>query len=228
MKSTMHKVLTGAILVSALATGNLFAQYQVANGPHDLTGGGPVDAIAGPLTDKCRFCHTPHNAVDPTTNTVKQLWDRNGPETATFTMYDSTTLTAGNAVSAPEGVSLACLSCHDGATAFDSLQGVASPDHVTNTLGAIAPTSTANFGASLANDHPISIGYVVAGTEVKAITGPEGAGLTFYGGTTESRVVGTSGQVECATCHDPHGNPADYFLRIPTATGNLCETCHNK
>jgi predicted CXXCH cytochrome family protein len=82
----------------------------------------------------------------------------------------------------------------------------------------LALTDDAVFGALLNNDHPISVSMDTANemNEVSGITT-----LTFYAGTGPN-------QVECASCHDPHGDGADYFLRIPSASGGLCETCHNK
>jgi len=215
MKATMLKVLTGVMLVCILAAGNLAAQ-TLSGGPHDLTG---VSIDTQVPTDLCRYCHTPHNAVDPAVAGVSQLWDRTAPATTTFEIYDSTTM-VNNAVQ-PEGVSLACLSCHDGATAFDSLTGltVTPSNTMTDVIGP-AGTIPANFGNSLLNDHPVSIDMEQGSGGLKNPTGI--STLTFYNGNQ-----GTN-QVECASCHDPHGDDQDYFLRIPSATGGLCETCHNK
>ncbi|MBI5588207.1 MAG: hypothetical protein HY889_07570, partial [Deltaproteobacteria bacterium] len=67
-------------------------------------------------TEICVFCHTPHH-----TNTnlaPAPLWNRVNV-TATYTAYGTTL--GGTSVTAVGGVSLACLSCHDGVTTFDNL-----------------------------------------------------------------------------------------------------------
>jgi predicted CXXCH cytochrome family protein len=213
MKATMMKVLVGVMLVSIFAAGNLAAQ-TLSGGPHDLTGASIDTQVPN---DLCRYCHTPHNAVDPATAGVSQLWDRTAPATASFTVYDSGTMV--NTAIQPEGVSLACLSCHDGATAFDSLTGLTVTG--SNTMTDIFPSSTANFGDSLLNDHPVSVALEQGSGGLETVAAVTGAGLTLYAGTNAN-------QVECASCHDPHGDDTDFFLRIPSATGGLCETCHNK
>jgi hypothetical protein len=89
---------------------------QMSGTKHDLnTNAGSLPVGQG--QDLCRFCHTPHNS-----NAVAPLWDRNPPDTVTFTLYDSPTM--GNTMGQPTGVSQGCLSCHDGVTAFDSLLGL--------------------------------------------------------------------------------------------------------
>jgi predicted CXXCH cytochrome family protein len=207
------KVLIGMVLISIFAAGNASAQ-TLSGGPHDLTG----DSIGGQVpNDLCRYCHTPHNAVDPAVAGVSQLWDRTAPITASFAIYDSGTMV--NTALQPEGVSLACLSCHDGATAFDSLTGLTPT--ASNTMTDIFPGSTANFGASLLNDHPVSVALEQGSGKLESVATVEGTALVLYAGTNAN-------QVECASCHDPHGDDTDFFLRIPSATGGLCETCHNK
>jgi predicted CXXCH cytochrome family protein len=220
MRSNILKVLVGVMLVSIFAAGNLAA--QLSGGPHDLRG-----LYTGANTyldqDLCRFCHTPHNAQDPSSGVV-QLWDRLGPDTATFSQYDSGTLHADNKNQQPAGVSAACLSCHDGATAFDAIQGLAQTD-ANNMDNAVLTNPAANLGTSLANDHPVSVAMDPNGTVLGDLRDPTGiTTLTFY----STAVTGASYGVECASCHDPHGDDGDYFLRIPSATGGLCETCHNK
>jgi len=228
MKAIIFKVLVGVILISIFAASNLAAQ-QVATGPHDLTGPGPVDALGTQVAgnkDLCRYCHTPHNArIDAD---ITHLWARSEPTNAgSFDMYTSTTMDTTNAaVTEPEGVSLACLSCHDGATAMDSLQGILDDPllNVTpsNTLDDLALTNDAIFGTDLSGDHPISVSYSLAVTNGDMNGIGSISPLTLYAGDT------ATDNVECASCHDPHGDGADYFLRIPTLTGGLCETCHNK
>ena len=64
----------------------------------------------------CSACHSAHNTD---TNQIAPLWNH-ATSAATFTPYSSPTLNAS--VGLPSGVSLACLSCHDGTVAVN--QGI--------------------------------------------------------------------------------------------------------
>jgi hypothetical protein len=64
----------------------------------------------------CVFCHTPHGA--DAANLGGPLWNRNVSVQA-YTLYSGPNLEVVG--SQPQGVSLACLSCHDGAAAVDAL-----------------------------------------------------------------------------------------------------------
>lgn len=75
----------------------------------------PVTGGKG-TTEICVFCHTPHH-----TNTglaPAPLWNRVNSAT-TYIAYGSTL--GGTSITSVGGVSLACLSCHDGVTTFDTL-----------------------------------------------------------------------------------------------------------
>ena len=183
---------------------------QMSGTAHDLnTNAGSLPVGQG--QDLCRICHTPHNS-----NAVAPLWDRNTPDTGTFTLY-SNPATMGNTMGQPTGISQGCLSCHDGVTAFDSLLGLTGT--AGNDMGTLYPISTANLGTSLANDHPVGVDLLLAG-EMELAATVTGAGLSLFG---------AGDTVECASCHDPHGGAGfDYFLRLDPAAGTLCETCHTK
>jgi predicted CXXCH cytochrome family protein len=182
---------------------------QMSGTKHDLnTNAGSLPVGQG--QDLCRFCHTPHNS-----NAVAPLWDRNPPDTVTFTLYDSPTM--GNTMGAPTGVSQGCLSCHDGVTAFDSLLGLTGT--AGNDMDTLYASSTAILGSTLANDHPVGVDLLLAGEMELAATVTAG-GL---------RLFGAGDTVECASCHDPHGTAGfGFFLRLDPADGTLCETCHTK
>ncbi|MDH5630289.1 MAG: cytochrome c3 family protein, partial [Gammaproteobacteria bacterium] len=121
------------------------------------------------------------------------------------------------------GVSLLCLSCHDGTVAVDSFGGATGTTFV--------PT-TANLGDILSNDHPISVTYDdVADTELHAATttitiGDGGA----VSGTIDSLLL-AAGEVQCSSCHDVHNTNAvtgTQLLLKSNAGSALCLTCHNK
>ena len=90
---------------------------------HNLSTSNPIEGTnivtAGTgTTEVCVFCHTPHGANE--VGGSAPLWNRALPTTTGYSMYtapnfDATTSTA------PVGVSLACLSCHDGTIAVDAL-----------------------------------------------------------------------------------------------------------
>jgi hypothetical protein len=66
----------------------------------------------------CVFCHTPHGANNTVTN-APPLWNRQLPS-GPYIIYGGANFDAINS-GQPQGVSLACLSCHDGSVAVDAL-----------------------------------------------------------------------------------------------------------
>jgi hypothetical protein len=66
----------------------------------------------------CVFCHTPHGANLGAPGSAP-LWNRTVPASAGYTTYNSPNM--DSVPGQPKGVSLACLSCHDGTIAVDSL-----------------------------------------------------------------------------------------------------------
>jgi len=68
-------------------------------------------------TQVCIFCHTPHHSQTGTS----PLWNRSTAQSVNYTAYGTTI--AGTTVNNANlgGSTLACLSCHDGQTTFDSL-----------------------------------------------------------------------------------------------------------
>ncbi|MDH3519674.1 MAG: cytochrome c3 family protein [Myxococcales bacterium] len=162
----------------------------------------------------CIYCHTPHNA--DATVTDAPLWNHE-LTTQTFTMYSSGTLD-GVISGQPTGVSLLCLSCHDGVTALDSFGGVTRTTLMSGTFV---------LGTDLANDHPISLTYV------------DGMDAGLYDPTTTASGLGgnidadllfgaSNDQLECASCHDVHDDSNGTFLRMANTGSALCLTCHNK
>lgn len=100
---------------------------SVANTRHNLTqrqisGGGPTGAVMDPYRSNyggvCVYCHTPHGANG---SVNLPLWNRTLKST-TYTTYSTLqTATLTQEVSQPGVNSLACLSCHDGQVAVDSI-----------------------------------------------------------------------------------------------------------
>lgn len=193
---------------------------SVVGSKHDL--GSTTTAGAGffatNTTQVCGFCHVPHNAYtgNATSGTVARLvplWSHTSGTTAGYTMYSSPTGTLNGTVDAnPTGVSLACMSCHDGTVGLGSLV-VGDLAGVTPTNSASLLTGAALIGKDLSNDHPVSITYNTADTGLVA---PAPAAYVYLN------------KVECASCHDVHDPAIPPFLRLTMAESALCTTCHIK
>ncbi|MFQ5771055.1 MAG: cytochrome c3 family protein [bacterium] len=220
-------------LVGFVVVGNVYAQFgnKVADTPHNLR-----EAAESPmqLTDWgeiCVYCHTPHN-----NNTAIEapLWNRSTPS-GPYDMYDSPTLDMDIA-SSPQGVSLACLSCHDNTIALDQIINIptsklgTSPSgktieycatncHVGNGAGGLNFEGTV-IDVDLTNDHPISVTYDPSkDPKFHPASGGKVGNLPLYGPNAN--------RVECASCHNPHDNSNRPFLRMSNENSAMCLTCHD-
>jgi hypothetical protein len=194
----------------------------IVGSAHDLTSGG-AGADLNSTTDRvCVFCHTPH---DNATTTSPPLWNH-GPisagNLALFTMYDSPTIDMTQTVAGePSGISLACLSCHDGNTGMDSLLQPPTGFVADNT--AMLDTNGNLLGVDLRGEHPISLTY--DDTADTAFNDPPLNNVILFGALED--------QVECSSCHNVHV-PGDStagtfpFLRESTDASLLCVSCHIK
>lgn len=222
-------------LAMALAAG-ASAQEDIVNTKHNFsatTRDAAFNDLSGSIVDYgevCVYCHTPHGG-----QTSAPLWNRQFT-TSTFSMYNDPTGGASDLdmsfASQPTGVSLACLSCHDGTIGIDVI--INSPNAFTGT--ALNQTLTDIYGAAtngdelkilgtdLRNDHPISMVYDPAlDPQFSTVAAIEGAGLKLFDDPTLGANV-----VQCATCHNPHEATNPTFLRMANTNSNLCLTCHNK
>lgn len=102
-------------------------QGSIGNTRHNMTqrqasGGGPfgvnMDPYRNDYQEVCVYCHTPHGA---NSNVALPLWNRTLKATtySTYNLLGTPSLT--QVVGQPGPNSLACLSCHDGQTAVDSI-----------------------------------------------------------------------------------------------------------
>ncbi len=220
--------LAGAVMLVCMATA---AQAQVTppagypNGTsvvstlHNLSYAAAADSFGvGALRnygEVCVYCHTPHGG-----QTSAPLWNRQFP-TGPYQMYNSgVSSTINMAVdAAPTGVSMACLSCHDGTIGLDVVTNVPNSYTGAAAVGTAMPAGRiANLGTDLRNDHPISVTYdVTADPAFNPVASVAAAGLVLY-----------SGKVQCGSCHNPHTAANRPFLRTSNAGSNLCLTCHIK
>jgi len=183
MKPKLLKLKTigiAAIALTAFAWTGASAQ-GVENTPHNLTQGvtgGPGPNTFSGTAEICVFCHTPHGGDD---TAEVPLWNRALAAPGLYTTYSTASSSSIDGSVAPVGsVSIACLSCHDGTQAMDTVINAPGSGGY-NPLGARmgvdgdwtgSPTVTgvANLGIDLSNDHPVGIQY-------------GGGGLIVGGGT---------------------------------------------
>jgi predicted CXXCH cytochrome family protein len=165
--------------------------------------------------DRCVACHVPH-AADTSVPRV-QLWNHE-VTTASFVLYASGTLDVKPGE--PDRGSKLCLSCHDGTVAIDSFGSV--------TTGIQFMTGTALLGTDLTDDHPISFVYDTALANLDGGLHDPTAQASGLGGSINADML-FEGQVQCASCHDPHGSSGvPKLLRISNAGSALCLICHDK
>ncbi len=96
---------------------------DVRNTKHNLNENTDIGPITG-TTEVCIFCHTPHGArgvIGTAPSGQAPLWNRAIKTTGGYQMYSSPNFDGTDVAGGPKGVSLACLSCHDGTISFDAL-----------------------------------------------------------------------------------------------------------
>jgi hypothetical protein len=191
------------ILVAfALAAVASTASASIAAGSHDLR-----TAPYNGTLPACQYCHAPHLWVTAN-ESGGPLWNRNITAAGAYTAYTSTGFTSTVTLGVASRV---CLSCHDGSALLNS---------VNNGSGTMAVTTIGAFGVGtdLRDDHPVGVVYTTG---------------TYYADiSANSNVTLYSAQVECATCHDPHGTSdgaagGTVFARWGTGV-DLCAQCHLK
>ena len=154
-----------------------------------------TDITATGTTEVCVFCHTPHGGRTDVAGGGAPLWNRALPPSAGFTNYSSPNFDndqTGSTVVGPKGVSLACLSCHDGTIALDAL--INAPGSGGFNATNKDPLTGVSTGARL--DGISFTGAGVDGTEsLKELTrSSTTAGGGFLGGLND--FVGGNGQME--------------------------------
>ena len=231
---TFKRVVQSVAVIAALGS-NAFATSNITATKHNLssTSTGTIKAAAGDNNDEiCVYCHTPHAA-----NTAfigAPLWNKATPS-GTFTMY-GTTIGGTATDAAPNSPSMACLSCHDGVSAINSMVNApgsggyvalgANVKFGTTAAGTafVMPAGVTNIGTDLRNDHPVSITYDATKAGLKATS----TTLTGWAGATTIAQLLRSSKVECGSCHDPHEATNGTFLRVANTGSALCIGCHAK
>ena len=229
LKKLLPWCAIGAFVFLATAPPAAAQNDDVANSPHNLSsssgGAPPSGATLVDYGEICVYCHTPHGGqVDA------PLWNRDF-SSATYQMYSSATVDMTIDAN-PTGVSMACLSCHDGTIGLDV---VINPPNAWGDPGSVPgttpgtntmPVGETNLGTDLRNDHPVSVAYdPIQDPAFNTLASVEGAGLRFFTDPTSPGVD----KVQCASCHNPHDNTTNEpFLRLSNSSSTLCLTCHIK
>ena len=74
-----------------------------------------------------------------------------------------------------------------------------------------------NLGTDLRDDHPISFRFDASLHAANdQLVNPAGVMLPMH-----------DEMMRCGTCHDPHDNSLQPFLRLPSENGELCIACHD-
>lgn len=214
-KIDIKKLLMVLVPAAFLSFGGV-ANAQISGTAHDLNTSTTVTGT----TEICIFCHTPHTTVP---GAGAPLWNRSNA-VATFDMYDTgNSPTMDMSVAAtPQGVSMGCLSCHDGATAYNALLKTNNQTISTNPA-MMTGSKAVGLSGDLTNDHPISVTY-------DTTQDPDFVALGTVQLSSLVRLFGSGNdQVECASCHDPHDNTtAQPFLRVANTGSQICLACHSK
>lgn len=162
-RSVAAPLVAGFVLAgmggAALAQG---LEPAIVGTGHDLSAmGGTV-----PNQEICVYCHTPHGGD---TAAAAPLWNREIAAAPGYDRYSDLNTATLQGSEAPVGsVSLACLSCHDGTQAMDTVINApgrgtgnfeSDPNFTIDGKDGGLINDLALLGTDLRDDHPISIQY---------------------------------------------------------------------
>lgn len=250
---------------------------RIANTKHNLSSSGPGTTKATAETQICVFCHTPHGATPGVTplwnrqlsgatytpytsssldaNAIQGTLDQPGGSSKLCLSCHDGTLAIGN-VNVLNG------------QGSDTTQGTRTIDMaggVTTMPAGSGETTgfTRRLGTDLTNDHPISLNYTQAlarrDGELREVDATQkwppadGTTIGVRGSGYKPKLPleptgnGGTGQIQCASCHDPHlwepneatlGNQKflrlNRFQQAPASPGYdadndiICLSCHDK
>jgi predicted CXXCH cytochrome family protein len=165
--------------VAALALGAVGAHAGIANTKHNLGADNAANEnyMTSGATEICVFCHTPHAS---NTSVTAPLWNKPVKAGSSYTTYTTATSATIDGSVDMSGISLACLSCHDGTQAMDTMinkPGSGGYNVNGSTTGGTwvgtrqdgtgkminAGQFISMLGTDLTNDHPVGIQYCGGG-----------------------------------------------------------------
>lgn len=183
----------------------------------------------------CLSCHDGQTAIDSVINMPGSGRYQASQVDSQDNAFLNTWTRKGQGGSGPPSTSIGgghntlaeCMSCH-----ADSAGSVAT------SFGAFV------LGTDLRNDHPVGVVFPTASPDFFQPSGTA-ARAKYFDNNANGRMDkedirlyknGSNYQVECATCHDPHGVPSNgagsqfngSFLRKTNAESKVCFTCHDK
>lgn len=203
-----------------------------------------------PGMDLCQFCHVPNRL--PAAALPRPLWaPLAAPQAAALDVRADPT---GRPLPLRfAGSTLRCLSCHDSTVSrinvvfrpsSASLRGdeVAADRHRAEAPGDAYLTIPEGWaGGSVMGNHPVGVPYPLGSagyrlyepranplSEKEWEPDPRSRGLKLFTDRSGFDIPPGGAGVECASCHDPHGTPNTYFLRLSKARSELCLGCHRK
>jgi predicted CXXCH cytochrome family protein len=141
-----------------------------------------------------------------------------------------------NSQGQPGGVSLLCLSCHDGSVGVNEYGFYSASSKNAGPAKSMTGRALIGSGGDLSNHHPIGFNYddvAALDQEIRlsTVTLPTGTGGVLPGGPVFiSDLLATGGNMECVTCHDVHNtkNGGTKFTWVDDANSRFCFTCHVK
>lgn len=167
------------LAVAAIAVGASGAYAGIANTKHNLGADNAQNEnyMTTGTTEICVFCHTPHAS---NTAVKAPLWNKPVAAGTSYTTYTTATSATIEGSVDMSGISLACLSCHDGTQAMDTMINKPGSGGYNAAGSAItggvwtgarqssgAMTNAGEFismlGTDLTNDHPVGIQYCGGG-----------------------------------------------------------------
>ncbi len=206
----------------------------------------PAETASG---DACRYCHVPSRmtwAVTPAPAWAPQAAGKNAA-------LDARGDPAGPPLALRwAGSTLRCLSCHDATVSSIAVVYRPQSSSLVDDLAAPVPARSnplrapglyRDWGGEVMGNHPVSVPYPAPNVNRELWSfrpraepqpafewqsDPKVAGLKLVADATGFDALrGTLG-VECVSCHDPHGTPNTFFLRVPKERSELCLSCHRK
>lgn len=216
-------VFTASVLL--IATAGRAQQGVVAETVHNLSVSGPGEIRSPTETEICKFCHIPHNPIEP-----EPLW---GHKLSAVSSYDTPEMSAGRGTRTlapqPDGSSRLCLSCHDGTVALGDISG--EPQHIAMVGAQRLSRGRRGFiGTDLSGSHPIS--FVMPEQAANKVGQDMGIRPLSAIHADQDVKLDARGKMQCTTCHDPH-NDSNYrpgqvphFWVKPTVE-EVCLTCHD-
>lgn len=191
----------------------------------------------GPNSLSCLSCHDGQTAVDSIINMPGSggynAAQQAGQATGARDAFLNTWAKGGDGAGAPTG---------HGALNNDGSETGCLICHVPGTFVNATDFSVFVIGTDLRNDHPVGITFPTTSPDFKATTGVKGSTPFFDvngNGNLDSSDIrlydtGDGPEVECASCHDPHGVKGAgatfnaSFLRVSNDGSAVCMTCHTK